>query len=86
MDLTNYLKAGYPGLYVETHEPLQALLRLLGGKGTEKVVLRLAENLQPSWLDRREVASQSEARLLDPRVGNAQLVEAARPGYDLQLE
>ncbi|PKN62596.1 MAG: AAA family ATPase [Deltaproteobacteria bacterium HGW-Deltaproteobacteria-15] len=25
MDLRNYLKAGYPGLYIETHEPLRAI-------------------------------------------------------------
>ena len=25
MDLSNFLKAGYPGLYVETHEPLRAI-------------------------------------------------------------
>jgi SpoVK/Ycf46/Vps4 family AAA+-type ATPase len=25
MDLSNYLKAGYPGLYIETHEPLRAI-------------------------------------------------------------
>jgi hypothetical protein len=25
MNLSNYLKAGYPGLYIETHEPLRAI-------------------------------------------------------------
>jgi hypothetical protein len=28
MDLSNYLKAGYPGLYIETHEPLRAIASL----------------------------------------------------------
>ena len=28
MDLSNYLKAGYPGFYIETHEPLRAITRL----------------------------------------------------------
>jgi len=28
MDLSNYLKAGYPGFYIETHEPLRAITSL----------------------------------------------------------
>jgi MoxR-like ATPase len=28
MDLSNYLKAGYPGFYIETHEPLRAIAAL----------------------------------------------------------
>ena len=28
MNLNNYLKAGYPGFYIETHEPLRAIQSL----------------------------------------------------------
>jgi len=32
MDLRNYLKAGYPGLYIETSEPLRAVLAISTGE------------------------------------------------------
>ena len=59
MDLSQYLKAGYPGLYIETHEPLRAIATI--GTATWKSF---------SWDCLRGIAERETGRvtedILDP--------------------
>ena len=54
MDLSNYLKAGYPGLYIETREPLRAI-----------AAIRTEGWRAHSWDCRRGVVERESGRIIE---------------------